>query len=129
MRAIIFALFALFFISLSAQETKKDTLFFKYDQKYIKTFTEIPETYYLADSHDGDQGAFFFKEEQRFDNLKNTKLRCLKKFVRSSQFFDSKKKLHDYEIAGLFGKYVIFLVRKNGVAVEYIKVVPGFQIE
>ena len=129
MKAIIFALFTLFFIPLKAQETKKDTLFFKYDNKYIKTFNEAPGVYYLADSHGGSLGAFFFSEIRRIDNVKFKKLMCLKKFVRSSEFYDKKKKLHDLEITGLFKKYIVFLVRKNDTATTFIEVEPFFEIE
>lgn len=127
---ILIAIVALFFLSsLKAQEKQKDTLFFKYDDKYINTYKEIPSHFYLDDSSGGNNRSFFFKEGEVKNNLHPKKILSLKNFVHSSDFYDKKKKLKDEKIAAFFSKYVIFLVKKNNQKIEYIQVVPGFEIE
>lgn len=120
----------LFLLSpLEAQETQKDTLFFKYDDKYINAFKEIPSHFYLDDSSGGNNGSFFFEEGEVKCNLNPKKVLLLKRFVRSSDFYDKNKKLKDEKLATFFNKYIIFLVKKNHKKIEYIQVKPGFEIE
>ena len=107
----------------------KDTLFFKYDSQYIKTHIEIPKHYYLDDSSGGNNGSFFFKEVRVINNIDMKQILCIKKFIRSSKFYDKNKKLNDYELASFFNKYLVFLVRKNSKETEYIHVESSFEIE
>ena len=127
---ILVLLVALLFLnSLEAQKINKDTLFFKYDSQYIKTHIEIPKHYYLDDSSGGNKGSFFFKEVRVINNIDMKQILCIKKFIRSSKFYDKHKKLNDYELASFFTKYLIFLVRKTGKETEYIQVESSFEIE
>lgn len=118
-----FALFFMFF--LQAQEIAKDTLFFKYDNKYIKTYTELPKHYYLDDIKGGGNGNFFFNEIQIINNVKKKKMLCLKEFVHDSKFYNEKQKLDDYKLSVYLNKHIIFLVRKK----EYIQVVAAYEID
>ncbi|MDG1870573.1 MAG: hypothetical protein P8I78_01255 [Flavobacterium sp.] len=97
---ILVLLVALLFLkSLEAQKMNKETLFFKYDSQYIKTHIEIPKHYYLDDSSGGNIGSFFFKELRVINNTDMKQILCIKKFIRSSKFYDQHKKLNDYELA------------------------------
>jgi hypothetical protein len=66
-------------------------LFFKYDSKYINTHVEILHHFYLDDSSGGSNVSFFFKEGEVKNNLNPKKILSLKKFVRSSKFYDKNK--------------------------------------
>ncbi|PWB19870.1 hypothetical protein, partial [Flavobacterium sp. HTF] len=96
-----------------AQQKTKDTLFFKYDKKYIKTYDEIPKHYYIDEISNGNNGIFFFKEINIFNNIKEKKILSLKKFVRNLNVYDKNHKIDDYELAGLFNKNTVFLVRSK----------------
>lgn len=127
MKKNIFSLFiTLFFIVfLQAQERAKDTLFFKYDNKYIKTYAEIPKQYYLDDIKAGGSGTFFLNEVQIVKNLKKKKMLCLKEFVHDPIFYNKKQVLDDNKLAEYLSKHVVYLVRKN----EYIQVQAGHEID
>jgi hypothetical protein len=124
-------LLSFFFIApiLKAQEKTKDTLFFNYDDKYIRTHVEIPHYFYLKDGSESNYGTFFFKEVKILNNLNSKEIRCLKKFIRSSRFYDKNKqpKLNDYKLWEYFNDYVVFFAKKNEP--EYIEVKSGFEIE
>lgn len=124
----LFSFIFLFSTTLKAQE-KKDTLFFKYDNKYINTYAEIPNHFYLDDSSGGSHGSFFFGKGEVENNLNPKSILSLKKYVRSSVFYDKTKKLNDEKIADFFSNYVVFLVRIIDEKVEYIQVKSGFEIE
>lgn len=129
MKILTIVLFLLFFISLNAQEKTKDTLYFKYDNKYINLYTEIPGHFYLDDSSGGSNGSFFFKKGEVKSDLSPKKILSLKKFIRSSDFYDKKKKLNNEKIAVFFSNYIVFLVKNIDKKVEYIQVESGFEIE
>lgn len=114
---------------LNAQEKPKDTLYFKYDNKYINVYAEIPSHLYLDESSGGSNGSFFFKEGEVKSNLSPKKILSLKKFIRSSDFYDKKKKLNNEKIAVFFSNYVVFLVKNIDKKVECIQVESGFEIE
>lgn len=127
MKKNIFSLLlTLFFIVfLQAQEGSKDTLFFKYDNKYIKLYAEVPKHYYLDDIKEGGNGSFFFNEVHIVTNLKKKKLLCLKEFVHDSKFYNEKQKLDEYKLGVYLNKQIVYLVRKN----EYIQVQATVEIE
>ncbi|MDN3675054.1 hypothetical protein QWY99_18630 [Flavobacterium branchiarum] len=134
MKIVVFILIALFSsVILNAQEKTKDTLYFKYDNKYdnkyINLYTEIPGHFYLDDSSGGSNGSFFFKKGEVKSDLSPKKILSLKKFIRSSDFYDKKKKLNNEKIAVFFSNYVVFLVKNIDKKVEYIQVESGFEIE
>jgi len=124
----LFCFIFLFNTTLKAQE-KKDTLFFKYDNKYIKTFAEMPNHFYLEDSSGGSHGTFFFGKGDVKSNLNPKSILSLKKYVRSSVFYDKTKKLNDEKIADFFSNYVVFFVKTIDKKVEYIQVKSSFEIE
>ncbi|PBJ08085.1 hypothetical protein [Flavobacterium sp. ACN6] len=119
----------LFLNSLQAQEIIKDSLFFKYDPKYILNFKEAPEVYYLQDSHDGSTGTFFFKEVKRISSVKKKNIKCLKKFIRSSEFYSRESHLDDREAAVFFNNFIVFLMKKEDKKTTYIQVQGSFEIE
>jgi hypothetical protein len=127
MRKNIFILFFILFFAtfLRAQERSKDTLFFKYDNKYIKTYTEIPKHYYLDDIKGGGNGNFFFDEIHIVNNMKKKKMLCLKEFVHDPKFYNEKQKLDDYKLGVYLNKHIVYLVRKN----EYIQVQATHEID
>tara|TARA_B110000093_G_scaffold127339_1_gene136256 strand:+ start:854 stop:1255 length:402 start_codon:yes stop_codon:yes gene_type:complete len=129
---IILTFFSCFFISvLSSQEKLKDTLFFKFDKKYINTYEQIPHHFYLDDSSGSSDGSFFFEELGIIDNVKPKEILCLKKAVRSSKFYNKqkKRKLDDNGLFEYFDNYIIFLVKKNKNTNIYIRVRANWEIE
>ena len=127
MKKNIFSLFiSIFSIGfLQAQERISDTLFFKYDKNYIKTYPEIPKQYYLADIKTGGNGTFFLNEVQIVSNLKKKKMLCFKKFVHDLKFYNKKQELDDNKLADYLSQHTVYLVRKN----EYIQVQAGHEID
>lgn len=132
MKTHILVMTLLFFLnSLKAQEKIKDTIFFNYDNKYINTHVEIPQHFYLDDSSGGINGSFFFAEVRVINNLNPKEILSLKKFIRSSNFYDKnkKQKLNDYKLWEYFNEYVVLFVKNNHRKTEYIHVESGFEIE
>lgn len=129
---ILLSIFSCFSIlTLFSQEKPKDTLFFKYDKKYIKTYEQIPHYYFLEDSSGISSGTFFFEELEVTSNIKPDKIFCLKKMVRSSKFYNSnrKMKLDDNGLFEYFNNYIVFLVKKNKNVNSYIRVRSNWEIE
>ena len=114
---------------LKAQEKSKDTLFFNYNNGYIRTYAEIPHHFYLNDSSDGRNGSFFFKEGEIKNNLNPKKIMSLKRFIRSSEFYNKKKNLKDDKLAVFLSNYIVFLVKNTHKKVIYIQVQAGVEIE
>ena len=113
-----------------SQETLKDTLFFKYNKKYINTYEKIHNHYYLDDSSGGLRCSFFFNKLNVTNNINAKEILCLKKVVRSSKFYNKKKKkLNDDGLNTYFKNYIIFLVKKDKGTKHYIRVVSGWEIE
>jgi len=115
----------LFARNVQAQEKSKDTLFFKYNNKYIKTYAEAPKHYYLDDIKGGGNGNFFLNEVHIVNNMKKKKMLCLKEFVHDPKFYDEKQIIDDYKLGLYLNKHIVYLVRKN----EYIQVVATFEID
>ena len=110
----------------------KDTLFFTYDNKYISADVEItPHKFYLVDGSPPNNGTFFFEKINAIDDLNAKRILSLKKFIRSSQFYDKNKKpkLNDYKLWLYFNGYVIFLIKKDHKKTKYIEVKSFFIIE
>jgi len=130
MKTAILLLLSLFIgPNLQAQEKQKDTLFFNYNNKYIRTLVEMPNEFYIKDGSGASYGNFFFKEVKVLNNLKPKKNLCLKKFIRSSKYYDKNKEpqLDDYKLAFFLNNYIIFLTKRNKS--EYIQVVAAVGIE
>lgn len=132
MKTAILILLSLFSVYIKAQEKKKDTLFFSYDDKYIKTYLEIPNHFYIKDGSGVSNGNFYFTKVKKIEktNPKQKEI-CLKNFIRSSKFYDDNKnpKLNDYELWGYFNDYIIVLVKKVDGRKNYIQVESSFIIE
>ena len=109
----------------------KDTLFFKFDNKYVYQSKHEPKSFLLKDGHDVNYGMFFFERIQKVNNLKPREIRNLQKFVRSSKsYYENKtEKLNDLSLSEFFNDYVVFLVKKTHEKTEYIQVKSGFVIE
>lgn len=103
----------------------KDTLYFKFDEKYIINSNMESNIYYLKDS--SRDGTFFFEKSETKTNLKPHKILCLQDFIHSSEFYhkDFIRKLKDDELSSYLGNFIVFLVNKN----EFIKVSSGVQHE
>lgn len=119
-------------ISINAQKISKDTIYFSYDNKYITTHVEIPKHLYIKDGSGTSSGNFYFTEIKNISvpNVK-PKAVCLKKFIRSSKFYDKKRKpkLNDYGLYQEFENFIsVFIKETNGIK-EYILVDPSFEIE
>ncbi|MDN3675059.1 hypothetical protein QWY99_18655 [Flavobacterium branchiarum] len=134
MKKVALILISLFSsVILKAQEKTKDTLFFNYDNKYIRTHAEIPNHFYLQDGSGSNYGSFYFQKVKNLDNQKTNKKTalCLKDFVQSSAFYDKNKnpKLNDYKLWEYFNSYVVILVKKNHQKIEFIQVGSAYEIE
>lgn len=132
MKAVTLILLCLFSTLALAQENPKDTLYFAYDNNYIRTYEKIPNHFYLKDSNGTNNGAFYFTEVKTLEDQKiNSKGICLRKFVHSSKYFDKNKnpKLNDYELWKYFRDYYIFLVKKGDGKKKYIQVKSSYEIE
>lgn len=132
MKTAIIILLSLFSTLIKAQEKTKDTLFFAYDNKYIIAHMEIPNHFYIKDGSGYMDGTFHFVKGQILKNQNvRTKEICLKKFIRSSKFYDKnrKPKLNDYALWEYFKEYVIILVKNIDGKKKYTQVMPSFEIE
>jgi hypothetical protein len=109
----------------------KDTLFFKYDNNYISTYKLRPNTYFLVDNTGSTDSAFFFEELEIIDSIATREILSLKKVVRSSRFYNKKRKskLNGERLAYYFSNYVIFLIKEIKNGYKYIKVEAGWEIE
>ncbi|MFD2938542.1 hypothetical protein [Flavobacterium notoginsengisoli] len=119
-------------ISIKAQQESKDTIYFKYDNKYIKTYVEIPKHLYIKDASGTSSGNFYFTKIRNINGPKSkAKVICLKKFIRSSIFYNKSKlpKLNDYNLYEELNKFVIIFVKKTNGSKEYILVESSFEIE
>jgi hypothetical protein len=127
MKNIFYLTFAIILISLSskAQSIVKDTLFFKFDKNYILQSKNGSGNFILVDSN--SDGTFYFERQETIYNLNPKKVKCLKKFIRNSEFYrkDYHRKLEDYSLDEYFRNYIIFLVHKN----EFIHVESRFEID
>ncbi|MCL8008798.1 hypothetical protein M8845_15315 [Gelidibacter japonicus] len=134
MRKLILLSISLFFYSilnLSAQDRAKDTLYFKLDGNYLYESKYVENSFLLEDSNDVGKGTFFFEKIRTEHHKEPQKILCLKKYVRSSIYYnkDKKFKLNDYRLWEHLNNYTIYLVKKTDHGVEYIQVIANFEIE
>ncbi|WP_396602381.1 hypothetical protein [Algibacter sp. R77976] len=98
--------------TLTAQKANMDTLYFKFNKKYIKRGEVNKNQYYLKDK--SNEGDLFFIKRSILDNLKPKEVLCFKKFIRSSKYYNfSKKKnqrLDGYRLWEYLDKYIIFFI-------------------
>ncbi|WP_411028832.1 hypothetical protein [Spongiimicrobium sp. 3-5] len=111
--------------SVKAQnETAKDTLYFKYDDKYIQTYPELPGHNYLREY---SYYSFYLGEREKLRGLKPSKVLNLKRFIRKSEFYRKGKgvNLDDEDFGNYLSKRIVFLVKKD----TFIRVIPTLEIE
>lgn len=114
-------------VVLTAQEKTKDTIFFKLDNRYVYQSKNNPQRYLLKDKNKDE--IFFFEEVKVIDNLQASKILCLKKFIRESNFYNKNQKLDNQGLINFFSDYyVVYLVRKTRAKIEYIYVEPSVVI-
>lgn len=127
-RLIYFLLTFLFVSNLQGQKKAQDTLFFKFDNSYIKD-SETHENEFFIKDRNSDE-VFFFKGTETLYNLKHNEILCLKKIVRQSTFYNKakKQKLNNSALVDFFSDNITYLVRKKNGRTEYIKVKPLLKI-
>jgi len=125
-------LLIIFLISFSIKAQEKDTIYFKYDNKYITTHVEIPKHLYIKDASGTSSGNFYFTEIRNLNGFTiRAKAICLRKFIRSSVFYDKKKhpKLNDYGLYEELNNFVIIFIKETNGEKEYILTESSFEIE
>ncbi|MEA1784560.1 hypothetical protein U1E44_00510 [Arenibacter sp. GZD96] len=128
---VCFYCFVTIVVTINAQRFQRDTLYFNLEGEYIYESIYVPNTFLLMDSNDIGSGTFFFEKEESVYGLSPKKPISLKKYVRSSNFYDKRKgrKLYDEGLFHHFEQFVIFLVLDIDGTKEYIRVAPGWAIE
>lgn len=109
-----------------SQENKKDSLYFNYDENYLKKdFLNEPNYLFVEDSG-SDSEYFFFIKKSVFKDLYPKEVLNLKEYIRASVFYNEEKKLklNDYRLYEYFKNYTIFLIRNENCKKEYILVEP-----
>jgi hypothetical protein len=127
MKNIFYVVLIVFLVTINsmAQTIYKDTIFFKFDKKYILEAKDNSGDLILFDSN--SSGTFYFQKKDTLYNLNPKKVICLKKFIHKSNFFrkDFYRKLDDFGLCQYFEKYIIFLVDKR----HFIQVDSRFEID
>jgi hypothetical protein len=114
--------------NLIAQESKKDTLFFKFDKKYFIEGKIEKKHYYIKE--ESKQGSFYFEEISIDERHKPKSILCFKKYLHNSKFYNKEKKIsYDDELSIFLKKYIIFLVKEVDRKTNYIQVRPTFEID
>lgn len=116
------------------ENRRKDTLFFKLDNKYIYESQPVttPKKYLLKDSGKSKTGAFFFEEfdEQTRPRFKSKKILDLENFVRSTRFYNANKEtIEDLNLSNYFSNYIIFLDKESENKHDYIQIKSSVTIE
>ncbi|MDO6676876.1 hypothetical protein Q4517_15145 [Tenacibaculum sp. 1_MG-2023] len=105
-------------------QQKQDTLFIKYDNRYLKKVQNpITKEYkYFINDEDNDSEYMFFLEKKTYTNLKTySKIHCLKKLLRKSKVYN-KKKLDDYiffNFLSSLSKKNIYFLKKENLFIEF----------
>ena len=124
----LFILFAIIFLSNNLiYGQKKDTLFFKYNDKLLLKKWQDPNSkeFSYGIKGTGNNGLVYLLEQKKYTNLTHKKINCLKNVIENSNSYYKKNKIHDWKLAEYLGKYVIFFVKEN----KYIKVQVVHEIE
>ncbi|WP_271407347.1 hypothetical protein [Tenacibaculum soleae] len=132
MKKLIYIIALILPLFLKAQ-TKKDTLFIKYDFELLFKI-QNPVTkefkYLIKDSHIESGGIYFLEKKIYINNKKKMKIHCLKDIIKKANAF-SKEDMNDildfnlYLYFGKLGYKKYFLVKKN----EQIEVNVVYAIE
>lgn len=115
------------------ENRRKDTLFFKLDNKYIYEPEHCtPKRYALRDGGKSQTGTFFFEEfdEQTRPRFKSRKAFDLESFVHSTRFYNNDlQTIEDLNLSNYFSNYVIFLDKQIDDKHDYIQIKPFVTIE
>ncbi|KOP37115.1 hypothetical protein DBB36_18090 [Flavobacterium sp. WLB] len=116
------------------ENKRKDTLFFKLDNKYIyESYPAVnPKRYLLKDSGTSKNGTFFFEEfdEQTRPRFKSKKSLDLESFIHSTRFYNADKQIiEDRNLSNYLSNYIIFLDKEIENKHDYIQIKPSVTIE
>lgn len=116
------------------ENRRKDTLFFKLDNKYIYESQPVvnPKRYLLKDSGKSKTGAFFFEEfeEQNRPRFKSKKILDLENFVHSTRFYNAEQQIiQDRDLSNYFSNYIVFLDKEVENKHDYIQIKSSITIE
>lgn len=112
--------------SMFSQEHSKDTLFFDLDNKYIKTFEELPSRYYINEKL--TEGGFYFLivEEPKLNTPKE--VFSLKNYIQRKKIFKTTR-INSNKLYDLLQECTIIFVKQNHNNISFITVKPRFEIE
>jgi hypothetical protein len=109
--------------TIKAYSQDKDTLFFKYDEKYIKPFPHDSNTYFLSNDGSTVSYGFGLTKEETYYNLRPKKIRDLNIYICAMDFYNKKTKTVNRDLlASYFSNYNVFFIKKTKKNIEYIKI-------
>ncbi|MGZ9677587.1 hypothetical protein [Flavobacterium sp. GNP001] len=109
---------------------KKDTLYFNLDNEYVYPSKYNKTAFLIQDCISLGGGTFCFEQKQTIKDIKPLTILDLKKYIRSSIFYDSRKQLlSSYPLMHFLSNYVLFFVTKKENDCDYIQVQPMYVIE
>ncbi|MFC4221728.1 hypothetical protein [Flagellimonas marina] len=120
--------FVSFLGTLSAQEKCKDTLFFRWDESYFRTYEAAPKDIYVGEKWADE--TFFFIQIGEIKKIRSLKTYSLKRYIRKLNCNPKKKNKHIVDalkLSGHFSEYCIYLVKKGKNKV--IEVAVAVEIE
>ena len=121
-------LFAIIFLSNNLiYGQKKDTLFFKHNDKLLLKKWQDPNSkeFSYGIKGTGNNGLVYFLEQKTYEDLNQKKIKCLKKALTESNVYYRDNKIDDWKLNQYLDKFVIFLVKGK----EFIKVEARYEIE
>ena len=123
---LIVVIFVFQMSSMFSQEHSKDTLFFDLDNKYIKTFEELPSRYYINEKL--TEGSFYFLivEEPKLNTPKE--VFSLKNYIQRKKIFKTTR-INSNKLYDLLQECTIIFVKQNHNNISFITVKPRFEIE
>ncbi len=123
---LIVVIFVFQMSSMFSQEHSKDTLFFDLDNKYIKTFEELPSRYYINEKL--TEGGFYFLivEEPKLNTPKE--VFSLKNYIQRKKIFKTTR-INSNKLYDLLQECTIIFVKQNHNNISFITVKPRFEIE
>ncbi|WP_299778618.1 hypothetical protein [uncultured Formosa sp.] len=118
------------FSKIQAQTNVKDTLFIKYDKRYLikKTHPYKHYTYYSFKEDVNSEDIFYLIEKRLNQKVRIKNYINLKKLLNSKEIrkgIKGKKVYDDWELAEYFNKKTVFLVKKDSI----IELEPNYVIE
>lgn len=115
------------------ENRRKDTLFFKLDNKYIYEPEHCtPKRYLLKDGGKSDTGTFFFEEfdVQTRPRFKSKKILDLENYIHSTRFYNNDlQTIEDLNLSDFFSNYVVFLFKDTDNKDDYIQIKSYVTIE